>query len=333
MTKLQKISLIYFVTGSFFLASGYSLIFNTSSYDSWISMIIGSIIGLFIIILINSLGFNKIRSYILKIKLSKYYKFIFSLFFLFIIFVNTIILRIFTTSFYLTKTPGWFITIPYIILCFYNAKKGIKCIAKEAQILMPISFIFIVLNMLGVCKDGSIDYFLPIMTTPFIKVLLGSIYYAILTAIPQLLLFDIKIQKKDHIKGYLFITSVLVFIGTIIIFVLGPSLIKIYRFPEYMVLKQLKLFNFVEKIENLVGLIWFFDLFISSSISLYNLDKTLKNNKLFIILSGLIILIVEIFTYHYEFVMFLYKYMPIILFIIGFVFFISLLFIRKKKIA
>lgn len=333
MTKLQKISLIYFITGSFFLASGYSLIFSTSSYDSWLSMLIGSILGFVIIILINKIGFNKIRSYILNQNLNKITKLIFSIFFTFVLFVNVIILRVFTTSFYLTKTPGWFIVIPYLILCLYNSKKGIKSIAKEAQILMPISFIIIVLNMLGVCKDGSIDYFLPIINTPWFKIILSSLYFAVLTTIPQLLLFDIKIKPKEHTDGYILISSLLIFIGTIIIFVLGPSLIKIYRFPEYMVLKQLKLFNFVEKIENLVGMIWFFDLFISSSVSLYNLDKTLNNNKLLIGIIILVLVIGELFAYHYELIMFMYKYMPYLLLGIGILFIINLIFIKRKKIA
>ena len=333
MTKLQKLSLVYFITGSFFLATGYSLIFNTCSYDSWISMIIGSLIGLFIIFIFNKYGFNKVKNYILNRKINKISKMIFSLFFIFIIFINIIILRVFTTSFYLTKTPGLFIVIPYILLCIYNSKKGIKSIAKEAQILMPISFIIITLNMLGVCKDGNIDFFLPILSTPINKIIVGSIYYAFLTSIPQLLLFDIKINTKEHIKNYMFITSLLIFIGSVIIFVLGPSLIKIYRFPEYMVLKQLKLFNFVEKIENLVGMIWFFDLFITSSISVYNLDKTINNNKLFMIIIIIIILLVELFSHYYKLVMFLYKYMPILLFGIGILFFICLYLIRRKKIA
>lgn len=333
MTKLQKISLIYFITGSFFLASGYSLIFSTSSYDSWLSMLIGSILGFVIIILINKIGFNKIRSYILNQNLNKITKLIFSIFFTFVLFVNVIILRVFTTSFYLTKTPGWFIVIPYLILCLYNSKKGIKSIAKEAQILMPISFIIIVLNMLGVCKDGSIDYFLPIINTPWFKIILSSLYFAVLTTIPQLLLFDIKIKPKEHTDGYILISSLLIFIGTIIIFVLGPSLIKIYRFPEYMVLKQLKLFNFVEKIENLVGMIWFFDLFISSSVSLYNLDKTLNNNKLLIGIIILVLVIGELFAYHYELIMFMYKYMPYLLLGIGILFIINLIFIKRKKIT
>lgn len=333
MTKLQKISLIYFITGSFFLASGYSLLFNISSYDSWISMIFGTIVGLFVILIVNKLGFNKIKSYFLNKKLNNLSKIIFCTFFFFILFINVVVLRVFTTSFYLTKTPGWFIVIPYLVLCLYNSKKGIKSIAKEAQILMPISFIIIIFNMLGVSKDGSIDYFLPVFTTPFIKIIIGSIYFAILTTIPQLLLFDIKIKKDEHIKGYMFITSVLIFIGTIIIFVLGPSLIKIYRFPEYMVLKQLKLFNFVEKIENLVGMIWFFDLFISSSVCLYNIDKTVKNNKIFYFITIALIFMGEISAKHYEIIMFIYNYIPHILFILGFIFLMNLIYLKRKKIA
>ena len=331
MSKFQKMSLIYFISSSFFLASGYSLIFNTSSFDSWISMIIGSIIGLIMVILFNKLGFNKIKSYILNKQLNLSVKIIFTLFFSFIIFINVVILRIFTTSFYLTKTPGWLIITPFLLLCIYNSKKGIKSIAKEAQILMPISIIFISLNMLGVCSDGSIDNFLPVLTNPLSNIIISSIYFAIFTSIPQLLLFDSKISIKDNVMGYLLTTSILLFVGFVIILVLGPALIHIYRFPEYMVLKQLKLFNFVEKIENLVGMIWFFNLFITSSISSYNINKTIKNNKIKILLFILIILLVELFSYHYELILFIYKYMPYLLLILGFNFFIAIVLQKRKN--
>lgn len=330
MNKFQRISLIYFASSCFFLASGYSLIFNTSSFDSWIAMIIGSVIGLVIVVISNKFGFNKVKSYILNSHLKLPSRIIFTLFFSFIVFVNITILRVFTTSFYLTKTPGWFIIIPFLLLCVYNSSKGIKTIAKEAQILMPISIVFIVLNMLGVCSDGNLDNFLPILYNPMSNILISSLYFAIFTAIPPLILFDTKISIKDNIKGYLLSAFILIFVGIIIIFVLGPNLIQIYRFPEYMVLKQLKLFNFVEKIENLVGMIWFFNLFITSSISLYNIDKTVKNTKTRFLLYVSLTLLIECFAYHYELVLFIYKNMPYLLLAFGFIFFITI-FLQKRK--
>jgi spore germination protein KB len=138
---------------------------------------------------------------------------------------------------------------------------------------------------------------------------------------------------KTHLKGFFFINMVIIFIGIVIIFVLGPNLISVYRFPEYMILKELKLFNFIEKIENLVSLIWFFDIFIITSLCLYNVNDILeKNNKnkllyIFIIIT---LFISEYMAKYYKYVMYLYKYMPYILLIISIIFILSIL-IKKKN--
>ena len=331
ITKRQKFSLIFFLTSSFFLASGYSLIFKISEKDSWISMIIGTLIGLLIILIFNIFSFNKKRKYILNKDLKIFYKVIMIIIFSFILFINILIVRIFTTSFLLTKTPGIIITIPFILLAYKNAKHGINSIAKIAEILLPISIIIILLTIIAVLKDGSINSFFPLLTVSKNKILTSSIYYAIFTSVPNLLLFDTKIDLKTHIKSYLFSSIIISLIGIFIIYTLGPYLIKIFRFPEYMVLKQLKVFNFIEKIENLIGLIWIFNLFISASLSLYNIDKVSNSNILNLLIIGIIIYIIEFISNNYEYAMVLYKNLPIILFIISLIFSLIIFKLKHKK--
>jgi len=332
ITNKQKFSLVYFITNSFFLASGYSLIFKTSINDSWLSMIIGIIIGTGIVFLFNFFGFNKKQKYFLNERFNVIEKFIFLIFLFFIVLINMTVTRIFATSFFLTKTPGIIISIPFLCLCFRASKKGLNTIAKISEILLPISIIFILLSMLAVLKDGSITSFLPIYINSSSKIFLSSVYFAVLTSIPQLLLFDIKIDLKKHIKYYIITTIITLFIGSVIIYTLGPKLITIFRFPEYMVLKQLKLFNFIEKIENLIGLLWFFDLFISTSISIYNMNKINNNNKYITwILLISIIFSVEYITKKYIYANILYKNIPWVLLVTGVLFFI-VIFIKKRKL-
>ena len=331
ITNKQKVSLVYFITNSFFLASGYSLIFNTSGKDSWISMIVGSFLGVIIICIFNKYIFNKKRNYILNNNINIISKLFMYIFFIFIFFINILVVRIFATSFFLTKTPGLLITIPFILLCYYNAKKGLNSIAKISEILLPISIALIILSMIAVLKDGSVDSFMPILTIGKSKILLSSLYFAIFTAIPQILLFDIKIDKNIHIKSYLASTMITIAIGTIIIFSLGPYLIKIYRFPEYMVLKQIKIFNFIEKIENLIGLIWFFDLFISASLCIYNINKLNKDNDILNIFILIIIaIIIEFVSNHYEYANIIYKNLPVFLLCFGIIIFIGIYIVIKK---
>ncbi len=328
ISKKEKLSLVYFISNSFFLASGYSIIFKLSGKDSWISMFIGMLIGLSLIYMFNKTCFNKNRNYILNEKINKLKKTLISIFFIFIIFSNILIVRIFATSFFLTKTPGLFITIPFLFLAYLNSKKGIKTISKISEILMPISMFVILITIITTLKDGSISSFLPVLSSSKKNILLASFYFAIFTAMPQLLLFDIKIDEKEHVKYYIQSSLISILIGIATIYVLGPYLIKIFRFPEYMVLKQIKLFNFIEKVENLIGLIWFFNLFICSSISIYNLEKINKNKTYLIII--IILYIIEFVTNNYEYATIIYKYLPIILLILGIVFFITIYSITRK---
>ena len=226
ITNREKFSLTYFLTNNFFLASGYSLIFNTSLKDSWLSMIIGSIIGMLFIYL-----FSK---YIINMKFKKNI-FIQTIFYSSIIFIDILVLRIFTTSFLLYNTPGIVITIPFILLSFYAANKGIKTISRIAEILAPISIFLIIINILFIIKDGSVMYFLPLINTSISKIFIGSLYFAIFTSIPSLLLINIKTDTNKLIKNYVKSSLITILIGTVIIYILGPKLITIFRFPEYMV--------------------------------------------------------------------------------------------------
>ena len=195
---------------------------------------------------------------------------------------------------------------------------------------MPISLAIIIITILSVIKDGDINYFLPLITTKKYSLIKSSFYFSIFTVIPNSLLFDIKIDLKNHLKSYVISSLVSLFIGIFIIYVLGPYLIKVFRFPEYMVLKQIKVFNFIEKIENLVGLIWIFNLFISASISLYNVNKIIKNNKFMIFFVVLVPFLVEFISSNYNYAISIYKNLPLLLFIIGSLFLFSLYRIMKK---
>jgi len=319
INKHQKTSLIYFLSNSFFLASGYSLIFKTSGKDSWAAMLLGILWGSLFIFFINHIKNKKNKYAYIKIP-----------FFIFILFINIIVVRIFASSFFLTNTPGYIITIPFLFLAYLASTKGLKTISKISEILFPVSIIFLLLNMLAVTKDGTIDSFLPIMTTSSKNIFLSSLYFALFTACPNILLKESVKKENISIKSYLFSCAFTLFIGLIIIYTLGPKLITIFRFPEYMVLKQLQLFNFLEKIENLIGLIWFFDLFISISLCFYNINENIKvSNRITIVTLVTITILGEFVASNYIWAMFIYKNLPWLL--LGFTLLYLTSFIANKK--
>ena len=71
--------------------------------------------------------------------------------------------------------------------------------------------------------------------------------------------------------------------------------------------------NFIENVENLVGLIYVLNLFITSSLCLYNIKDVVKNNYIFYLLMILILFITEIVSDKYKYSLLIYKYLPYVL--------------------
>lgn len=294
---MNKNKIIYFITTIFMYGVGFSSIFRLCKSSSWIVILIGSIISFIILPLYKKIVLNG----------NKYIKL---LNILFILLINMMILRIFTTSFYLTKTPGLFITIPFIILCLYNSSKGLNNIFKESNILFIFSVLVIFLNLLASCKTGSFTFFTPILSVSIKNIIKGVLFYIIYILSPLIL-----IDKSENINNELFVFTNLfiLIISLIIIFVLGPHLISIYRFPEYMIFKEIYLFGFIENVENLVGMIYFLNLFIASSLCLVSIKKICNNNYTIYILISLVLILTEFVSDKYMYSLLIYKYLPFIL--------------------
>ena len=49
ITKKQKFSVVYFLSRAVFIGIGYSLMFDIAGKDAWISVILGTLLGLLIV--------------------------------------------------------------------------------------------------------------------------------------------------------------------------------------------------------------------------------------------------------------------------------------------
>ena len=292
MIKNNK--LIYFITSIFMYGVGFSSIFRLCKSNSWIVILIGSIISIILLPIYKRL-INHSNKIIKLINI------------LFILLISMMILRIFITSFYLTKTPGLFITIPFILICLTN--KDINTLYKESNLLFLFSVIGISLNLIASTKTGSIRFLTPSLNIPLLNIFKGTIYYVVFILSPLVLIKEKNINNKLFIFTNLF----LLFMSLIIVFVLGPNLISIYRYPEYMIYKEINLFGFVQNVENLVCLYYLLNIFITSSLCLINIKDIVKNNYTLYILITTILFITEFVSDKYRYSMFIYKYLPLIL--------------------
>ena len=325
MTKTKIYSLSYFLGRTFFLGFGFSLLFRMLNKDTWIASLLGSILGFILLFLFDKYKENHPLSSIIQK----------SIFFLYNFFIFTQILfifEIFCSSFYLIKSPIFYIILPVPFIIYQITKKGITTIAKITEVLFPFSLLLYILVTAGLFKNVNLEYFTPILTSNENNLFLGTLYFAIFSTAPFFLLWNVE-TKKSLSKAYV-ISMVGVFIVALFITaILGPNLAQIYRFPEYMTLKKIKLFNFIEKVENVISVTWLFDCFILLSVAANNMKELLPSKRRNVVYVLLLVVLSFIALYcgiHYKQEFWFYHNLPIILgtFIV-LMFFISLF--QKKR--
>ena len=306
----EHFSLTYFISRPFFFGIIYSQLFNLSGSDSLISCFIGTILGILILFLISKMNIS-----------SKKYQTIQLLFYLFLLILALCSIETYVSSFLLVKTPKIIIIIPAIILVTYVSFKDTKSLKKTAFIFFIISIISILIVSLLLSSYLNISNILPLFISKPQSIIKGSIIFAIMSTFPNILLKEEQIPIRKQISYYL-ITS---FINTMICFytlaTLTPQVAKIYSYPEYMFLKRIKLLSFIENVENISVLIWYFDYFFLLVLIFKRLLCIIKKRVIF----GIIITLTTLLTTYYiannyYLTIWLYTYCPLIMLSFFFIF-------------
>lgn len=279
----MKNKLTYFIARSSMFGIGFFNIFQTSGKDSYISIILGTILGIIVLYI-----YNLIKIYMNKVTLkntllSKIYNLIFIIFYLYLMVIIFILLPLFVNAFYLTNTPKIIINIPFLLLSIYICFKGKEVLENLSSFLCIFSIIIILFFAISLTGYSDLANTLPILSNGTFNIIKSSLIYASITSIPQIITINYNNDFKENIKDYLLASISIFGIVFFTIIALGEPLLKIYSFPEYTVLRQIKILNFIENIENISSFIWYFDLFIMLSCLVTNLKDKLpkKHNKLY----------------------------------------------------
>ena len=132
---------------------------------------------------------------------------------------------------------------------------------------------------------------------------------------------------KDYIISYIITNIISLIICFAIVSILGRSLINMYSYPEYMVLKKIQISSFIENVENFISLLWLFDLYYLTSYSIKKINGILTT-KIGTVLIFLITVIDSfVINNNYEYLLYIYKRVPYILYILV----IPILILANKK--
>lgn len=340
ITKRQYKILQYFLTRSLFFGLGISSITNLAKNDSWLAGILGLFIGLGIVSLLYFFKKNPKFNQALKSKcfgrITNLFILLFACFCMHDVIISLVTMA---TSFLLPLTPPIVIALSVIITVIYANAKGINTIARVAEILVPISVVIFLIKVLSSLAISDYSNFFPMFYGHKLGILSASLIFGSFSALPSFLLLNIDcdLSYKDSVIGYILGSLSICLTLFSINGVLGPTLSTILRYPEYMALKKIRIFGFIDNIENILTFTWLFDLIILGFLSAYNIKKIVKQNIeskqitnifYYVILAAIIYIAIYIFNVYYYNTLLLYKYEPFILYGFIIILFISLFILK-----
>ena len=325
-TKYQNFTVNYFLSRGLFFGIGFSLIIGLIKQDSILSFILGTLIGTFLIFLINKVHkFKKDKTLdqiLTEMKaLGVFIRILLILFALALLAEGITFFQLFVSSFILNKSPLYFISLPIIVLILKISQGGVKTTFRVASCLFPISFALTFFSLLVLFQYADFNNVVPLFQSKPYYFIKATFYYVSLAVSPSILmLVTNKSDSKSTLLSYLLGSFTLTLKVFLIIAIVGPILAYIYRFPEYVILKEIKLLDFIEKIENIVSLSWIFDQFIFLSVASVFMKELLPKKAQSISHSFLIILVyLSSFLFlgkYYTIEILLYYTIPLFVFII-----------------
>lgn len=265
---------------------------------------------------------------------------------LFII-ASTILYNIinFITTQFLYHTPIIVSSILIIILSIYCANKNINVIAHVSLILMVLNGIMFIISNLSLINEIKLDNLLPFFKINTNNFLTATLKLTIINTLPMISILIIpknKITNNQKYKNTLIWTYIISFFISLItitntISILGIYLTKIFTYSEYMVLKKIKLFGFLERSENIIAMKWITETYIYITLIIYIISKQISpnNEKKFtysnIIIGILLVLTKYLFKNETVFYNYINNYFIIIVSILLPIYFIISIKIYKER--
>ena len=350
ISSLQVGVILSFIILSTITWVGLEDIIEISGRDAYISIIVASILGiipLYIIIKINNIDNNMNIKEIITYIFGKYFGTFINIVIDIIILVIGIVtmygLSNFIISQFLADTNVIYISIVIGLLVSYAVSKGIDIVARTGVILLFFNIILFSIANISLIEEIDLDYLKPVLEYGIKNPILGGVILFLTNLVPMFMILMIprnRISDKEVYSKYIIIfyifSIISIFITTFItISSLGINLARMYQYPEYIILKRISLFGFLDRVENIICIQWIFRGFMMLCMILYYISNSIyKDNKsrlLNYIISGIIIVISLLYfknnTIFGEFIINIYPYINLVLFII-----LIFIFILKKLV-
>lgn len=188
----------------------------------------------------------------------------FILFFIFCFTACMLNEALFINVYLFTSTPLWALLLFMAIPASYAAYKGAGTIGRMATFIFPITYSAVILFALLAIDKADFSVFKPVLAdSTFLQLNTGAFYTAArYSEILIFLVFSYFLKQKANINktytsalGVFGIGSLLILISTVS--VLGVEYAKHSWNPYYVFSRQVRLFNFLERMQSVATFSWF----------------------------------------------------------------------------
>ncbi len=282
--------LILIVVSSFMGIGVYSLV-RAAGIDAYITVLLGVMIGIpALLLFLYIASYEPDLSFPLKMealfgkKFGKFVTLISAT--LIFVFANNYMFNLinFIVSQFLPETPLLMVAIPFALLMIYTNHKGLETISRVSLVLLTINIILFAIGFIGLTPSIEVGNLKPFLEFGIERPIQATFYYFTLMIMPMFVLLIVPKNKvinpkhfnKSIISAYFFSHLFIFGFCIITLGILGIHLASIYQYPEYMILKHVNLFGFLDRIENIVTAQWIFGLFFSVTFAVYYIGNCLK---------------------------------------------------------
>lgn len=182
----------------------------------------------------------------------------------------------FVTTNVLTQTPIQVVHIIFMVSIIYGAYFGLEVIARASEILFPITIMTFFITAFLLFKEVDFSKLLPILPDGWLSPVKGMypmLGFPMSELVIMIFIFPFVIEQ-NKIKNYFILFTIIAavlgsLIVTITISVLGVDITARSTFSVFELAKEIKVGEFFERVEVLVGIIWIMTIFVKLSISFY----------------------------------------------------------------
>lgn len=265
--------------------------------DSLIVLVIGSALFLLLALLLQKLASKFPQKTIMEISNSVLFKpmgmIIGFIYFMYVFLITALEIRAFaeiTKNFLLINTPVEVIMITFLIAVIYVVRSGIESIARLSVIILPLAIFPAILVMLVAVPDLDFSYFLPVLRTPFTKLIsaIPQVFFSFLGF--EFILFlgsfvkDPKNFKKTAISTICFVAVVYFIFTAVTIARFGIAESKNLIWPVVTLFKSVDVpGTLFENVEVVIMSTWLLSVFMTVAIAYFGatflLSRLLKSKE------------------------------------------------------